>query len=189
MPRTQEGMEWGARPGGGWSFQDCEPRVRTASPGIRIKSTLSNCQRNQGDSAFPPRPLHTGYRVFAVDLLGFGGSDKVKAGVDYELELWRDLLVDFMQVKFDTGSDVWMNVFVEVSLSIYRYTCSDFSLYIYIHTILARIWGHEYSLKSNYLTSMFGQVCVECGISAGGAPPTGRRTCLVRAGLMCSGFI
>ncbi|EKU21798.1 alpha beta hydrolase fold protein, partial [Nannochloropsis gaditana CCMP526] len=38
-----------------------------------------------------------GYRVFAVDLLGFGGSDKVKAGVDYELELWRDLLVDFMQ--------------------------------------------------------------------------------------------
>ena len=40
-----------------------------------------------------------GYRVFAVDLLGFGGSDKVKEGVEYELELWRDLLVDFMEVR------------------------------------------------------------------------------------------
>ena len=37
--------------------------------------------------------------MFAVDLLGFGASDKVKEGVEYELELWRDLLVDFMQVS------------------------------------------------------------------------------------------
>lgn len=37
--------------------------------------------------------------MFAVDLLGFGGSDKVKEGVEYELELWRDLLVDFMEVR------------------------------------------------------------------------------------------
>jgi pimeloyl-ACP methyl ester carboxylesterase len=34
-----------------------------------------------------------GYQVFAVDLLGFGGSDKPI--LDYSLELWQELLVDF----------------------------------------------------------------------------------------------
>lgn len=34
-----------------------------------------------------------GYRVFAIDLLGFGGSDK--PALDYSLELWEELIVDF----------------------------------------------------------------------------------------------
>ena len=34
-----------------------------------------------------------GYRVFAIDLLGFGGSDKPP--LDYTLELWEQLLKDF----------------------------------------------------------------------------------------------
>jgi pimeloyl-ACP methyl ester carboxylesterase len=34
-----------------------------------------------------------GYRVFAIDLLGFGGSDK--PAIDYNLELWEELLFDF----------------------------------------------------------------------------------------------
>ena len=34
-----------------------------------------------------------GYRVFALDLLGFGGSDKPP--LDYTLELWEQLLQDF----------------------------------------------------------------------------------------------
>ena len=34
-----------------------------------------------------------GYRVFAIDLLGFGGSDKPP--LDYTLELWQELLADF----------------------------------------------------------------------------------------------
>jgi pimeloyl-ACP methyl ester carboxylesterase len=34
-----------------------------------------------------------GYRVFALDLLGFGGSDKPP--LDYTLELWEQLLKDF----------------------------------------------------------------------------------------------
>ena len=34
-----------------------------------------------------------GYRVFAIDLLGFGGS--AKPAIDYSLELWQDLLKDF----------------------------------------------------------------------------------------------
>lgn len=34
-----------------------------------------------------------GYRVFAVDLLGFGGSDK--AAINYSMEVWTELLKDF----------------------------------------------------------------------------------------------
>jgi len=34
-----------------------------------------------------------GYQVFALDLLGFGGSDK--PALDYTLELWEELLKDF----------------------------------------------------------------------------------------------
>ena len=34
-----------------------------------------------------------GYRVFALDLLGFGGSDKPP--IDYSLDLWAELLRDF----------------------------------------------------------------------------------------------
>lgn len=34
-----------------------------------------------------------GYRVFAIDLLGFGGSDK--PALDYRMELWQELLKDF----------------------------------------------------------------------------------------------
>ena len=34
-----------------------------------------------------------GYRVFAIDLLGFGGSDKPP--LNYTLELWEQLLLDF----------------------------------------------------------------------------------------------
>jgi pimeloyl-ACP methyl ester carboxylesterase len=33
------------------------------------------------------------YQVYALDLLGFGGSDK--PSVDYSLELWQDLICDF----------------------------------------------------------------------------------------------
>lgn len=32
--------------------------------------------------------------VYTIDLLGFGGSDK--APVAYSMELWRDLILDFM---------------------------------------------------------------------------------------------
>ncbi len=36
-----------------------------------------------------------GYRVFAIDLLGFGGSNK--PALNYTLELWQELLHDFWQ--------------------------------------------------------------------------------------------
>jgi pimeloyl-ACP methyl ester carboxylesterase len=42
-----------------------------------------------------PILAEAGYRVFAIDLLGFGGSDK--APLDYTLELWAQQLKDFWQ--------------------------------------------------------------------------------------------
>lgn len=40
-----------------------------------------------------PALAEGGYQVFAIDLLGFGGSDK--PALDYSLELWQELLKDF----------------------------------------------------------------------------------------------
>ena len=40
-----------------------------------------------------PELAEGGYRVYAIDLLGFGGSDK--APIDYSMELWEELVVDF----------------------------------------------------------------------------------------------
>ncbi|MDJ0675412.1 MAG: alpha/beta fold hydrolase [Calothrix sp. MO_167.B42] len=39
---------------------------------------------------------NAGYQVFALDLLGFGGS--AKAPIDYTMEVWVELLRDFWQV-------------------------------------------------------------------------------------------
>ncbi len=44
-----------------------------------------------------PAIAEQGYQVFAIDLLGFGGS--AKPAWDYTLELWQDLLHDFWQAK------------------------------------------------------------------------------------------
>ncbi|WP_432808027.1 alpha/beta fold hydrolase [Pantanalinema sp. GBBB05] len=38
-----------------------------------------------------------GYQVYAIDLLGFGGSDK--PSIDYTVELWQELLRDFWQAQ------------------------------------------------------------------------------------------
>ena len=38
-------------------------------------------------------------QVYAIDVLGFGGS--AKPVLDYSIELWRDLVVDFMTEFID----------------------------------------------------------------------------------------
>lgn len=44
-----------------------------------------------------PVLAEAGYRVFALDLLGFGASDK--PALDYSLELWQQQLKDFWQTQ------------------------------------------------------------------------------------------
>jgi pimeloyl-ACP methyl ester carboxylesterase len=44
-----------------------------------------------------PVLAEAGYQVYALDLLGFGNSDK--PAIDYSLELWQELLQDFWQEK------------------------------------------------------------------------------------------
>lgn len=52
-----------------------------------------------------PVLAEAGYQVYAVDLLGFGASDK--PAIDYSLELWEELLVDFWQEKIQQPT-VWV---------------------------------------------------------------------------------
>lgn len=49
-----------------------------------------------------PVLAQAGYRVYALDLLGFGGSDKPI--IDYNLDLWRDQIKDFWQDQIQEGT-------------------------------------------------------------------------------------
>ncbi|MEM1366699.1 MAG: alpha/beta fold hydrolase [Cyanobacteria bacterium P01_H01_bin.15] len=51
-----------------------------------------------------PVLAEAGYRVFALDLLGFGASDK--PNLEYSLELWQELLADFWSEKIQRPA-VW----------------------------------------------------------------------------------
>ncbi|QDZ39668.1 alpha/beta fold hydrolase [Euhalothece natronophila Z-M001] len=46
-----------------------------------------------------PMLADAGYKVFAIDLLGFGGSDK--PALDYSVELWQQQLYDFWEAKIN----------------------------------------------------------------------------------------
>lgn len=52
-----------------------------------------------------PAFAEAGYRVFALDLLGFGGS--AKPPIDYSLDLWQELLNDFWAEKIQEPT-VWI---------------------------------------------------------------------------------
>ena len=61
------------------------------------------------------------YRVYAMDLLGFGLSDKPLIGVDYSTELWRDQTADFIQQVIQTPAIVIGN---SLGALIALYTCT-----------------------------------------------------------------
>jgi pimeloyl-ACP methyl ester carboxylesterase len=56
-----------------------------------------------------------GYRVYAIDLLGFGGSDKAVA--NYRMELWEELVVDFHQ-EFIHQPTIWIGNSIGALLSL-----------------------------------------------------------------------
>lgn len=49
-----------------------------------------------------PLLVESGYRVYAIDLLGFGASDK-PIGEVYSIDLWTQLLCDFIKDQHDGG--------------------------------------------------------------------------------------
>ncbi|CAM9205920.1 unnamed protein product [Choristocarpus tenellus] len=54
-----------------------------------------------------PVLVSEGYRVYAIDLLGFGASDKPKH-VEYSLELWLELLLCFVDDMSANKGDKWI---------------------------------------------------------------------------------
>lgn len=52
-----------------------------------------------------PALAAAGYRVYAIDLLGFGGSQKPP--IDYSMELWQDLVLDFW-AEFIQEAALWV---------------------------------------------------------------------------------
>lgn len=62
-------------------------------------ASIGHWQKNIPDLA------NGGYRVFALDLLGFGGSDK--AAIAYSVDLWVELLRDFWQEHIQQPT-VWI---------------------------------------------------------------------------------
>ena len=54
-----------------------------------------------------PALVEKGYRVYAVDLLGFGASDKPNIK-DYCIELFAELLVDFIQANRGSKDEKWV---------------------------------------------------------------------------------
>ncbi|CAN0401342.1 unnamed protein product, partial [Ectocarpus fasciculatus] len=54
-----------------------------------------------------PTLVGEGYRVYAIDLLGFGASDKPK-DVEFSLELWQEMLTDFIGDKSRGVSEQWV---------------------------------------------------------------------------------
>lgn len=82
-----------------WTWQDHTIRYTVQGQGKPVLlihgfgASIGHWQKNI------PVLAEKGYRVFAIDLLGFGGSDKPP--LDYTLELWQDQLVAFWQAHIN----------------------------------------------------------------------------------------
>ena len=82
-----------------WSWQGHKIRYTVAGEGKPLLlihgfgASIGHWKKNI------PVLAEAGYRVFALDLLGFGGSDK--APLDYTLELWQAQIQDFWTEKIN----------------------------------------------------------------------------------------
>ena len=82
-----------------WTWQDHTIRYTVQGQGKPVLlihgfgASIGHWQKNI------PVLAEKGYRVFAIDLLGFGGSDK--PALDYTLELWQEQLTAFWQAHIN----------------------------------------------------------------------------------------
>ena len=82
-----------------WTWQDHTIRYTVQGQGKPVLlihgfgASIGHWQKNI------PVLAENGYRVFAIDLLGFGGSDK--PALDYTLELWQEQLAAFWQAHIN----------------------------------------------------------------------------------------
>lgn len=80
-----------------WTWRDYGVRYQVAGDGKPLVlihgfgASIGHWRKNV------PAWAQAGYRVYALDLLGFGDSDKPP--LDYSLELWETLLRDFWQER------------------------------------------------------------------------------------------
>jgi pimeloyl-ACP methyl ester carboxylesterase len=83
-----------------WNWQGHQVTYTVAGSGIPLilvhgfGASIGHWRKNI------PVWVEGGYRVFALDLLGFGGSDK--PAIAYSLELWQELLKDFWSAHVNT---------------------------------------------------------------------------------------
>ncbi|MDJ0707572.1 MAG: alpha/beta fold hydrolase [Leptolyngbyaceae cyanobacterium MO_188.B28] len=84
-PNTIEKLTWT------WRGHRIQYAVQGAGPPVILihgfGASIGHWRKNM------PTLSAAGYRVFALDLLGFGDSDK--PGLDYSLDLWESILKDF----------------------------------------------------------------------------------------------
>jgi pimeloyl-ACP methyl ester carboxylesterase len=80
-----------------WTWRDYQIQYAIAGEGIPLVlvhgfgASIGHWRKNI------PVLAAAGYQVIAIDLLGFGKSDKPV--IDYSLELWQEMLKDFAQQK------------------------------------------------------------------------------------------
>ncbi|NET02859.1 MAG: alpha/beta fold hydrolase [Sphaerospermopsis sp. SIO1G2] len=83
-----------------WTWQDYKIQYTVMGSGQPLVlihgfgASISHWRKNI------PVLANAGYRVFALDLLGFGGSDK--ADIDYSMDVWVELLKDFYHAHIQT---------------------------------------------------------------------------------------
>jgi len=88
-----------------WRWQGCDIRYTVGGQGLPVVlvhgfgASSEHWRKNQ------PVLARAGYRTYAIDLLGFGGSAKPKRA--YSIELWQQLLVDFWQAQIGEPA-IWV---------------------------------------------------------------------------------
>lgn len=91
-----------------WKDYDINYRVEGPSDGIPVLlihgfgASVGHFRKNI------PVLAEAGYRVYAIDLLGFGGSSKPKEIEVFCMELWQDIVIDFIKAMSSSPEEQWV---------------------------------------------------------------------------------